>query len=56
MAEDTGDFIASWGFHIHKIAIWALYQALLLVVPLLERDEGRAFVRSVFSIHQKAQT
>ena len=35
MAEDGGDFIASWAFYIHEIGIGALYQALLLVFPLL---------------------
>ena len=40
MAKDGGDFIASWAFHIHEIGIGALHQVLLLVFPLLERDEG----------------
>ena len=35
MAEDGGDFIASWAFYIHEIGIGALHQALLLVFPLL---------------------
>ena len=35
MAKDSGDFIASWAFYIHEIGIGALYQALLLVFPLL---------------------
>lgn len=35
MAKDRGDFIASWAFHIHKVGIGALHQALFLVFPLL---------------------
>ena len=35
MAEDGGDFIASWAFYIHEIGIGALHQTLLLVFPLL---------------------
>ena len=34
MAEDRGDFIASWALHIHKVGIGALHQALFLVFPL----------------------
>ena len=39
-AKDSGDFIDSWAFHIHEVGIGALPQALLLVSPLLDRDEG----------------
>ena len=35
MAKDGGDFTASWAFYIQEIGIRALYQALLLVFPLL---------------------
>lgn len=35
MAKDRGDFIASWAFHVHKVGIGALHQALFLVFPLL---------------------
>ena len=35
MAEDGGDFIASWAIYTHEIGIGALHQALLLVFPLL---------------------
>ena len=35
MAQDSGDFIASWAFYIHEIRIGALHQALLLMFPLL---------------------
>ena len=35
MAEDGGDFIASWSFHTHEVGTGALYQVLLLVLPLL---------------------
>lgn len=35
VAEDGGDFIASWAFYIHEVGIGALHQALLLVFPLL---------------------
>ena len=35
MAKDCGDFIASWTFHIHEIAIRILHQALFLVFLLL---------------------
>ena len=37
MAKDCSDFIASWAFHIHEIAIRTLHQALFLAFPLLER-------------------
>lgn len=40
LAKDRGDFIDSWAFHIHEVGIGALHQALLLVSPLLDRDEG----------------
>ena len=40
LAKDGGDFIDSWAFHIHEVGIGALRQALLLVSPLLDRDEG----------------
>lgn len=35
MAEDGGDFIASWALHVHEVGVGALHQALLLVFPLL---------------------
>lgn len=35
MAENRGDFIASWALHVHEVGIGALHQALLLVFPLL---------------------
>lgn len=35
MAKDRGDFIASWAFHVHKVGIGALHQALFLVFLLL---------------------
>ncbi|KAL4667501.1 hypothetical protein H8959_006190 [Pygathrix nigripes] len=35
VAEDYGNFIASWAFHIHEVGIGALHQAFLLVFPLL---------------------
>jgi hypothetical protein len=35
MAKNRADFIASWAFHIHKVGIGALHQALFLVFPLL---------------------
>jgi len=34
MAKDGDDFIASWALHIHEVGIGALYQALLLGLPL----------------------
>lgn len=43
MAKDRGDFIASWAFHVHKVGIGALHQALFLLSSSLERDEGDPF-------------
>ena len=40
MAKDSGDFIASWAFHIHEIQIGALHQALLPVFPLFHFWRG----------------
>jgi len=41
MAEDSGDRIASWAFHIHEAGNGALHQVLLVSSsPFLERDEG----------------
>lgn len=37
MARDHGDFIASWAFHIYKVGIRALHQAIFLAFPLLLR-------------------
>jgi hypothetical protein len=49
MAKDRGNFIASWAFHIHKVGIGALHQALFLVSfsPLLERGGGDPCERHV---------
>lgn len=35
MAEDGGDFVASWALHVHEVGVGALHQVLLLVLPLL---------------------
>ncbi|KAK2110182.1 hypothetical protein P7K49_009928 [Saguinus oedipus] len=35
LAEDRGDFIASWAFHIHEVGTGALHQGFLLAFPLL---------------------
>ena len=40
MAKDSGDFKASWAFHIHEIQIGALHQALLPVFPLFHFWRG----------------
>lgn len=40
IAEDNGDFIASWALDIHEIRIGALYQTTPCITSsLLERDE-----------------
>jgi hypothetical protein len=39
VAKSSGDFIASWAFHTHKVGIGALHQALL-VFPLLLLRQG----------------
>ena len=51
MAENGGDFIASWAFYIHEIGIGALHQAFLLVFPLFLFWRGwrRSFARGMFS-------
>ena len=35
MAEHGGDFVAPRALHVHEVGVGALYQALLLVFPLL---------------------